>query len=119
MRLSCENLYVLECATLTVTRSLVMERQAAGEVLYRGAVAAGAEVLFGKHVIDVDEATPAVKLEDGSIISADLIVGADGMYTRHTGCKRTPDESRGKFRHSAKHSTRSRRRYNHIRSNVS
>ena len=68
-------------------RSLAIERQAAGEVLYRSAIAAGAEVLFGKRVIDVDEATPAVKLEDGSIMSADLIVGADGTCSKHKGLK--------------------------------
>lgn len=49
-------------------------------ILYDAAITAGVQVSFGNHVSTVDEATPSVTLEDGSIVNCDLIVGADGTY---------------------------------------
>ena len=41
--------------------------------------ASGVEIIYGVKVEDVDEEEPSVKLADGRVIRADLIVGADGM----------------------------------------
>lgn len=56
----------------------MIERQHTGNVLYQNAVEAGVDFRFGLRVIEVDEEKPSVTLEDGSEVSADLIIGADG-----------------------------------------
>ena len=43
------------------------------------ALASGVKVLFNSEVIDIDGDAPLVRLADGRSISADLIVGADGV----------------------------------------
>jgi 2-polyprenyl-6-methoxyphenol hydroxylase-like FAD-dependent oxidoreductase len=50
-------------------------------VLYDAAVRAGASIIFGKNVteLDVDEPGLTFEFEDGSAATGDLIVGADGM----------------------------------------
>ena len=65
-------------ADLPLPRSLLIERQTTGNILYQHAVAAGVDFRFGLRVTDIDEEKPSVRLEDGSEVSADLIVGADG-----------------------------------------
>ena len=56
----------------------MIERQHTGDILYQTAVAAGVDFRFGLRVVEVNEVKPSVTLEDGSELSADLIVGADG-----------------------------------------
>lgn len=42
------------------------------------ATAAGARILVGANVVDIDFDAPHVVLDDGRVIKADAIVGADG-----------------------------------------
>jgi 2-polyprenyl-6-methoxyphenol hydroxylase-like FAD-dependent oxidoreductase len=41
----------------------------------------GVKIIYGCQITDVDEACPAVHFEDGSVMEADLIVGADGKIS--------------------------------------
>jgi hypothetical protein len=48
-------------------------------LLYEAAKQSGATIVLGAVVDHVDERAPAVTLQDGRRIEADLIVGADGI----------------------------------------
>jgi 2-polyprenyl-6-methoxyphenol hydroxylase-like FAD-dependent oxidoreductase len=48
------------------------------ELFYQAALDAGARIEFGKKIAIVDIDTAAVLLEDGSTMSGDLVIGADG-----------------------------------------
>lgn len=48
------------------------------QAVYDIAVDAGAKILFERYVVEVDENKPSVTLSDGTVMEADLIVGADG-----------------------------------------
>ena len=39
----------------------------------------GVKVMFSSEVVDIDVDTPSVRLANGNTITADLIVGADGV----------------------------------------
>ena len=52
-------------------------------ILYDAALKAGAVVQFNKRVTTIDTGEPSLTLIDGSIITADLIIGADGMLVTH------------------------------------
>lgn len=53
------------------------------QFVYDAAVDAGVRILFNSTVVAIDEETPRVTLSDGTEISADLIVGADGTYCQY------------------------------------
>lgn len=55
-----------------------MKREDLQAVLYDAALANGAVVSFNKTVKTVDEDKPAVHLDDGTSVHADLIIAADG-----------------------------------------
>lgn len=63
-------------------RMLSVPRQVYQKVLYEGAVEQGVKVRFGCRVekIDDSEKGPSVTLSTGETLSADLIVGADGLF---------------------------------------
>lgn len=58
----------------------VLHRADLQPILYEAAIAAGATVLFGKHVTAPIADEPCLIFEDGSNAMGDLIVGTDGMY---------------------------------------
>jgi salicylate hydroxylase len=62
-------------------RMLNVRRQVYQRVLYEGAVEQGVKVRFGCRVEKVDDSEkgPIVTLSTGETLSADLIVGADGL----------------------------------------
>lgn len=45
----------------------------------------GVKVIYGCQITDIDESHPAVHFEDGSVMEADLIVGADGKISSLSG----------------------------------
>ena len=52
------------------------------DVLAEGAVSAGVDIRLGQKVSRIDQGVaPAVVLDDGDLISADLVVGADGLHS--------------------------------------
>ncbi|KAJ8468341.1 hypothetical protein ONZ51_g9714 [Trametes cubensis] len=50
------------------------------EVLYDAAVALGADIRYGAEVQEIDPGSPTVKLASGEVLSADVLVGADGEF---------------------------------------
>jgi 2-polyprenyl-6-methoxyphenol hydroxylase-like FAD-dependent oxidoreductase len=58
----------------------MIQRWRVGEILHAHAVKAGVEMLFGRHVVGVDDTGPSIKLEGGIEITADLIIAADGEF---------------------------------------
>ncbi|KAK2749286.1 hypothetical protein FQN55_003611 [Onygenales sp. PD_40] len=52
------------------------------QLLYEGSQEVGVEVLLGSPVDYVDQAAPAVILNDGRRYEADLVIGADGIRSR-------------------------------------
>ena len=60
----------------------VVHRAHFHDALHKLAVDLGVEVLVGSRVTGYDADAPSVALEDGTIYSADLIVGADGQFLR-------------------------------------
>ena len=46
--------------------------------MYQGALEAGAEVLTGVEVVSVDPENCAVTVANGDVLTADLLIGADG-----------------------------------------
>ncbi|KAH9849277.1 FAD/NAD-P-binding domain-containing protein [Lenzites betulinus] len=50
------------------------------KVLYDAAMAAGIEVRMGAEVEEIDPDSPTVKLVSGEILTADVLVGADGEF---------------------------------------
>ena len=55
-----------------------MHRDDCLNALYNAAIQAGAKITFGARVASIDESGPSVQLEDGSVITCDIILGADG-----------------------------------------
>ena len=47
-------------------------------MLYRAAVGAGARITYNAPVAKVYTNPPQVELEDGTVLGADMIIGADG-----------------------------------------
>lgn len=70
-------------ASLYGEASVGFARPQLQESLMKEAVKKGIEVRFGSHVVGVDDdpQAPGVKLADGTILRADLVVGADGQYS--------------------------------------
>jgi glycine/D-amino acid oxidase-like deaminating enzyme len=62
-------------------RMLNVRRQVYQRVLYEGAVEQGVKVRFGCRVAKIDDSEkgPSVTLSTGETLSADFIVGADGL----------------------------------------
>ncbi|KAI5818278.1 hypothetical protein BZA77DRAFT_307884 [Pyronema omphalodes] len=52
------------------------------QILCDAAIAEGAKVTFGSYVLDCDQDNVTVTLANGEVLSADLIVGADGIKSR-------------------------------------
>lgn len=52
------------------------------QTLYEGALEAGAEVLTGVDVTSIDPANSNVTVANGDVLTADLIIGADGPRGR-------------------------------------
>lgn len=50
------------------------------ELLYNTAVSHGAEVRFGAEVTAVESREHTVSLSSGEVLSADVIIGADGLH---------------------------------------
>ena len=63
------------------TVALTLRRAALADVLAREAERCGAEVRGGARVASVDPVLGRVALEDGSELSADVVVGADGLHS--------------------------------------
>lgn len=61
---------------------IVVHRAVLHDLLHKHAVAAGAELRLDSKVVNYDFANGAVDLQNGSRLTADLVVGADGK-----GCK--------------------------------
>lgn len=55
-----------------------MHRDDIQRILTRNAIQAGAEILFEKEVVRVGTDNTSVHLSDGSALSGDIIIGADG-----------------------------------------
>jgi len=53
--------------------------------LYERALELGINIRLGCKIEEIDQNGPFLKLEGGEVVTADLIVGADGMHTSHTG----------------------------------
>lgn len=51
------------------------------ETLHEEAIRLGCTVRLGCEMQDVDFEAPAVILSDGSVIAADVVVGADGKFS--------------------------------------
>jgi salicylate hydroxylase len=60
---------------------LTLHRADYQRILYDAALEAGAKIEFGKKVVSIDQFAPSLTLEDGSIMTTDLIVAADGSFT--------------------------------------
>lgn len=50
------------------------------ETLVEFAQELGVDILFNHKVKSVDQSVPAIMLEDGTQLEADLVVGADGEF---------------------------------------
>ena len=48
--------------------------------MYNTAKALGAQVRTGAEIVDIDPFKPSVTLRGGEVLSADVVVGADGPY---------------------------------------
>lgn len=61
-------------------------RQELMQALYKEACSSGSDICFGKTVVDVSEDSAgqqaSVKLEDGTRLTADLVISADGIRSR-------------------------------------
>ena len=56
----------------------VVHRAHFHDALYQLALKLGVEVRINQKVIDYDQDTPSVTVEDGTTMSADLVIAADG-----------------------------------------
>ena len=50
------------------------------EILYNTAKELGAQVRTGAEIVSIDPYKPTVTLRGGEVLSADVVVGADGPY---------------------------------------
>lgn len=50
-------------------------------MLYSLAISAGAVIKFGSEVTSIDENAPSVTVSTGEVLTADLIIGADGYHS--------------------------------------
>ncbi len=65
------------------TVALTMKRSALSALLVEAAVAAGAELRLGATVASVEDGEPAgAVLADGTRLTGDVVVGADGVWSR-------------------------------------
>ena len=48
------------------------------DALIKHAVSLGVEVKWNSRIDSINVATPSVKLQDGQVLTADLLIGADG-----------------------------------------
>ncbi|KAH8655340.1 hypothetical protein BX600DRAFT_439853 [Xylariales sp. PMI_506] len=62
----------------------VTDRTVVQKVAYEGAVATGVEVLFGQHIVALDESEdkPSVTTADGKEYTANLIIASDGVRSK-------------------------------------
>ncbi|KZT25113.1 FAD/NAD(P)-binding domain-containing protein [Neolentinus lepideus HHB14362 ss-1] len=58
---------------------LFMKHSDLYQILYDLAVEAGVDIRFGAEVVNVKPWTPSVVLSDGEVVTADVVVGADGL----------------------------------------
>ncbi|TFK86877.1 FAD/NAD-P-binding domain-containing protein [Polyporus arcularius HHB13444] len=74
--------HVWDADMLKETRGmfLMMSHAELYDILYDAAVKHGAQVRFGAEVVDIDPEEQEVELASGEILSADVLVGADGEY---------------------------------------
>lgn len=65
----------------------VIHRADFHDAMYRLAVDLGVTVKLASRVVDYDVDAPSITLQDGSKVTADLVVAADGIYipSCHTG----------------------------------
>jgi hypothetical protein len=61
--------------------TLKIQREDYQRLLYDRALEPGVNVKFGCKVDSIDEVAPSITLEDGEVLKADLIIGADGMLS--------------------------------------
>ena len=52
----------------------------------RAAITSGCEVIEGTKIQTINPATPAITLENGTIVSSDLLIGADGAFSKVRKC---------------------------------
>jgi salicylate hydroxylase len=69
-------------ANWEIYRYWLVHRADYQRLLYDAAVAAGAEVILNARVVSVDDNTVSVKLQEDIVYTADLIIGADGIYSK-------------------------------------
>ena len=57
-------------------------------MLHQAAVEAGCKIRLGSKVIAIDDEAPSVELQNGDVVSGDLIMLTDGAYYRgvHESC---------------------------------
>lgn len=65
----------------TLTYESVLHRADYVKILLEEAIAAGAQIILGATVVDIDFDVPHVVVHDNETIKADVIVGADGKMT--------------------------------------
>jgi salicylate hydroxylase len=72
----------------------VVHRAHFHEALYQRAVELGVEVRTGAKVVDYDPDAPSITLEDGTRHTADLVVAAEGEWSRaHLGVELTSGQA--------------------------
>lgn len=67
--------------SLTLIYESVLHRADYVKILLEEAIAAGAQIILGANVVDIDFDVPHVVVHDNETIKADVIVGADGKVT--------------------------------------
>ncbi|KAI0640003.1 FAD/NAD(P)-binding domain-containing protein [Trametes polyzona] len=74
--------HVWDEGVLKETRGLFLltTHEAVYTILYDAAVAAGIEIRYGSEVQEIGPASPTVKLASGEVLSADVLIGADGEF---------------------------------------
>ena len=61
--------------------------------LWDAAIASGVQLLTGIKIQAVDVETTTVTLQDGEVVSADLIIGADGARVSLSGSQEPPESA--------------------------
>jgi salicylate hydroxylase len=62
----------------------VIHREDYHEILLEGARAHGAELRLGQQIVKVDVELNQVLMSDGTVLTGDVIVGADGSSNHHS-----------------------------------
>jgi salicylate hydroxylase len=52
------------------------------QIMYENALKLGVEIRLGCRIKDIDQSKPSLLLENGELLKADLIVGADGVRSQ-------------------------------------